>query len=153
MPQLKKILRNARLYAPDYNRGLHCELAKSRPFGSSLGRRLPRLLRIMRAKMEDPKTIIAVGSVPPPGRMAKIICPALYRNRKDSKPRKPCKAEPDVILTSSDKRTYLRLDNGQIVKAHIDRSTGNVHAFSSAQDILLRPADQAQLATQQLPRA
>jgi hypothetical protein len=136
------------------NRDLNAQLRRSRGTGSSFFARLATLMRIFIARQKDPKCIIErVPSVP---KIAKQY--GHFRQHAKRKPRKPFKAEVETILKAWDGRTYLRLDNGQIVRALRGVDIGldyiqpndTLVARTPGGPVTLRPADQAQLPTQNL---
>jgi hypothetical protein len=129
------------------NRDINAQLRRSRGTGTSFFARLATLMRIFIARQKDPKCIIErVPSVP---KIAKTY--GHFRKHAKRPARKPFKAEVETILKSLDGRTYLRLDNGQIVRG-ITLSSGSVmFAETPGGTVTLRPEDQAQLPTQNLP--
>lgn len=157
-PTLKQSLRGKarRFLAPLFLRDANATLGNSRAFGTSWNRRAPVILRAFIARQADPKAIIAY--VPPIPKIAKIVAPGVFRRRAKNPVMKPCRAEVDTVLTASDNRKYVRLTNGQIVKATQGRCTEMKPAlFTSIPnpaglDVILREADLAQLPQQTLPR-
>lgn len=157
MPQLKLIQPPARLRAPSFNRELNRALLISRAFGTSLERRIPRAAALAAKLKADEKYRAKPGEVPAPGKLARIVSPALFGRKRLRRPLRPCKAEVETILTASDKREYARLTNGQIVKAAtiVDvngTGTGVRVIQTPGSQVTLKPADLEQLPTQELPR-
>jgi hypothetical protein len=146
MSKLTLIQPPARYRGELFNRDLNAKLATAHAFGASFFPRLATMLRIIFARQQNPKCIVEHTPKPP-----KIARPAgIWRRHRKDTPRKPCRAEVEMILNSRDGRTYLRLDNGQIVRAQ--RGNDLIHAFPPGAPVTLRPEDQAQLPSQDLPR-
>ena len=150
MPNLKKIQPPARFRAELYNREVNAKLRTSRAFGTSLLSRLPVLVAAIRARMANPKSPIAY--VPPVPKLAKITAPGVFRRKPKAAQRQPYGAEPEAILSTRGGRKYLRLDNGQIVKARDSILVpGALIAIIPAGQLTLGPASIKQLPSLEFP--
>lgn len=143
MPLLKKQFFPARRFlAPAFMREVHAKLTTSHAFGSSIFARLPRLMRLVLAKQQDPKTIIAPDSIPPVPKIAKTA--GQFRRRKRKPGRPPYKAQPAELYRDASNRAYLRLSNGQVVRAQ-NAGAGSLYARIPSGPVTLKPSDQLAL--------
>lgn len=149
MSKLTKVQPPARYRGEQFNRELNWKLRMSRPSGASMFPRILVMAMLVRARMENPKTIVAY--VPPVPKILKVAGP--FRRKRKNQPRKPCKAEVEAILRDYSGRPYVRLDNGQIVRANHDVHIGldfieqgsTLFADIPSGLVTLREADQKQL--------
>lgn len=148
MPLLKNhYVQFRRMPAPSFMREVYAKLATAHAFGSSFAARYPRLLKLIRARMENPKYIIAPGSIPPTPKIAKITAPGVHRKKKRKGPRPPWRSEPKEMFRDSGEKAYLRLTNGQIIRTRQGtRFPDNIVAMlPGGRPLTLKPSDQALL--------
>ncbi len=153
MSKLRNIQPPARYRGELFNRDLNAQLARSRASGSSAIRRLPVAIAAARARMADPKALIAYVPPIPKG----LLTAGRFRRRR-TEPGRPFKfAEPDVLLRDhTGKVRYCRLTNGQIVRATVGDGYAAVRAghgvIRDFSRTALNPASISQLPKQDLPR-
>lgn len=124
--------------------------------GTSSTLRLPRILSALTRMNADPELKLEKKDRPRPTKLMKRVWPSMFRRAEARKPRRPAKAQVDLILRDSAERPYLKLDNGQVIRATqgigIAGQPAVLLASTPAQEYTLNAADQLQLAEINLPR-